>query len=84
MKADRYGTPTEQARSSMGWLTATQRRETGVERRCASCAHFSLNPYTNGEGGRGVAVLCIHPMAGGHRGMATRENALCGKWEVKP
>lgn len=83
MKADSYGTPTEQARHRMGWMTPTERKKAGGEKRCASCRRFFWEDYRTGDGGFGVKPRCGHPMASGETGMATFENAVCDKWERK-
>lgn len=83
MKADSYGTPTEQARYRMGWMTPTERKKDGQQTRCASCRFFHFDEGTDGWGGLRLKARCGHPMAAGETGQATRENALCAKWEIK-
>lgn len=83
MKADQTGTPTEQARHRMGWITPTERKKAGGEKRCATCKYFFMESFTRRDEGIGVKLRCVHPMAAGEMGMATSENALCDKWERK-
>ncbi|NMG29327.1 hypothetical protein [Aromatoleum evansii] len=83
MKADQTGTPTEQARYRMAWVTPTERKKAGREQRCATCNRFFMESYAKGDEGRGVKLRCGHPMASGETGMATTENAVCDKWERK-
>lgn len=84
MKADQMGTPTEQARYRMGWMTAPQRRAAGNATRCDTCAHFTIDFPTVRGGGIRTVIRCRHPMATGKEGMATREAATCEKWERRP
>lgn len=83
MKADQTGTPTEQARHLMGWVTPTERKKAGREQRCSTCSFFSFEFFTRGDEGRGVKLRCGHLMAFGETGMATSENAVCNEWERK-
>lgn len=83
MKADQRGTPTQQARHRMGWMTPTERRKAGRPKACLTCSHFHLEPGTNGWGGVSVKIRCGHPMTTGETGFATAESAVCDQWEHK-
>lgn len=88
MKADRMGTYTEQVRARMGWLSPAARKAanaTDPRLTCAKCKHFYLKEIPNRDGGvPGASPYCGHPSAGGTVGHATRESALCDRWEMKP
>lgn len=86
MKADPNGTRAEQARSRMGWMTATQARIAGIraDRRCSNCRSRFLKEGSRGDGGLIVSSRCGHIEAGGIDGHATRENCACRRWERKP
>lgn len=89
MKADRMGTYTEQVRFRMGWKapserTSSERALSG--RRCDTCKHHYLKEIPNRDGGASpnYSPYCGHPHAYGEFGHATRESAVCDKWEWKP
>lgn len=72
MKADMYGTPTEQKRFELGWRQPAQRPM------CGNCRHGEeviLNPDSLYEHAR------FHCRKGG---FATLKQALCNGWEGKP
>ena len=85
MKADSYGTPTEQARARMGWKTATQARIAGIsaERRCAACKFRWIRESTGGWGQMILTPYCGNIHAAGERGMATRDSCTCNRWESR-
>lgn len=74
MRADTYGTPTEQIRSRAGWINATTRRAKirrgeGIPlgRTCANCARWSGNVID-------TRALCRHMQC------STQHAALCDQW----
>jgi hypothetical protein len=89
MKADRMGTWTEQVRARMGWMSPAQRKASAapgeLRLTCSGCKHFYLKEIPNRDGGVGnCSPYCGHPDAAGRMGHATRESALCDRWEMKP
>lgn len=86
MKADSYGTPTEQARARMGWKTATQARIAGVpiDQRCTTCVFRYIRESRGGWGQAILTPYCGNIYAAGENGMATRDSCTCNRWERKP
>lgn len=89
MKADSNGTPTEKVRARMGWMSPAQRKAGAFsdEARltCAKCKYFWLKEIPSRDGGcPNFSPYCGHPHAAGERGHATRESAVCDRWEMKP
>jgi hypothetical protein len=85
MKADAQGTPVEQARARMGWMTTTEARIAGIarNRRCSTCCSARLNFSTDGDGALVLSVRCVHTEAGGIEGHATRLSCTCKRWDTK-
>lgn len=88
-KACSSGTMCEQIRFRMGWKapserTSSERALSG--RRCDTCKHHYLKEIPNRDGGASpnCSPYCGHPHAYGEFGHATRESAVCDKWEWKP
>ncbi len=84
MKADACGTYTEQIRARMGWKSPSQIKAlvTVPETRCSGCRYFHRKRIDKRDGGVDFSPYCCHPMAGGgNSGHATRETALCNRWE---
>ena len=71
MKAQQYGTPTEQLRWSAGWKSPTERRESGTESRCRTCRSIVDADAVSHLNGSPKCLLL---------GLATRSNALCDHW----
>lgn len=74
MKADKYGTPSEQARHEAGW-----RRAEAGEIRCDCCQYSHVIPNGNGK----QTVRCEHvaTIAGG---VATQATATCNRAQAVP
>ena len=89
MKADRMGTHTEQVRFRMGWKSPTERKADAAlalsGKRCETCKSQYLKEIPSREGGGpNYSPYCGHPHAAGEFGHATRESAVCDRWELKP
>lgn len=73
MKADKWGTPSENIRFAANWMPAAAARLARKVGSCGSCADFVDGP------GPGVKVgpFCQH------LGLATRQGAWCNHWRER-
>jgi hypothetical protein len=74
MKANQYGTPTEQRRHAQGWLSASQRPARPA---CPNCRHVEAEFED-----RYPRDLVHYRCAIGH--FATSPGAVCNRHEPKP
>jgi hypothetical protein len=74
MKADRYGTPSEQHRYRLGWLSATAADAAAIARdhRCDDCMHREWS-----ETARTPRPRCGY-------GGPTSARATCNRWTARP
>lgn len=87
MKADAFGTMTEQARARMGWKTDAQRKaagETPDGKSCNSCDYSEIRLVMRRDESIGGSLRCAHPLAPGRGGMATRATAICKEFLRTP
>lgn len=77
MKADPFGTWSEQVRHAVGWLTPAQAKAQDQSQRCAQCHYYRAIAYHAGVR-RSVAVNpsphCVY------LNLATAPGAWCRRW----
>ena len=73
MKADKWGTPSENIRFAAHWLPATAAKLAGKVVRCNSCHDFTAGPGPNLKSG----PFCEH------LGLTTRQGAWCRHWRER-
>ena len=83
MKADACGGYTEQIRARFGWKSKAERKAAGADltRNCGNCHFREFKEIARADGGYNFSPYCCHLETPGDSGFATRESAICDKWE---
>ncbi|MCK7581052.1 MAG: hypothetical protein MZV65_39605 [Chromatiales bacterium] len=72
MKADKYGTPTENSRWSTGWMPSRERKAARIESQCRNCKSF-----VEADSGRHQGEHCVM------HGFSMRAGAVCRNFRAQ-